>query len=305
MVLSDGVTYGFAHEGKIFLNPDVISSEAAVHEYTHLWDNYTQRTNPDLWNKGLDIFRGTSLWNDVLNDQNYADIKDDENLVLSECHARICGKIADAALQKVLERDGDLADGTYFINDCKTMLKNIGSKLKAMGVNSEDDAAIFSQNAARKIRGIDADISALISPEHVKEVTEAWNLKLMEERVIKSNRAHTGHLAESILNNLYPFSVTEERVQNERWNAAQKYRDTDPERFAKAKDAWEKYQEKKSGPAGTGAGRENPAVSGSGDERPAQEAVPAREAVEKDDEKKRKPAVPFQSQSGSGQLSFF
>ena len=101
--IQDNTTYGFSHKGRIYPNPDIISSEAVVHEYTHLWDNYTHRTNPDLWNKGLDIFRGTSLWNDVLNDQNYADIKDDENLVLSECHARICGKIADAVLLKVLE----------------------------------------------------------------------------------------------------------------------------------------------------------------------------------------------------------
>ncbi|MGN0738826.1 MAG: hypothetical protein ACI4LX_01480 [Treponema sp.] len=85
-----------------------MNSNAAVHEYTHLWDNYTQRTNPELWEKGLNLFKNTSLWNDVLNDENYADIKDNEDLVLSECHARICGKIADAVLQKVLEKDGDL-----------------------------------------------------------------------------------------------------------------------------------------------------------------------------------------------------
>ena len=102
------VVYGFAYEGKIYLNPDVMNSEVAIHEYTHLWDAYTQKTNPELWEKGLNIFKGTSLWNEVLEDENYADIKDDENLVLSECHARICGKIADAVLQKVLERDGDL-----------------------------------------------------------------------------------------------------------------------------------------------------------------------------------------------------
>ena len=106
--IQNNTTYGFAHDGKIYLNPDVMNSEAAIHEYTHLWDAYTQKTNPELWEKGLNIFKGTSLWNEVLEDENYADIKDDENLVLSECHARICGKIADAVLQKVLERDGDL-----------------------------------------------------------------------------------------------------------------------------------------------------------------------------------------------------
>ena len=34
-----------------------MNSEVAVHEYTHLWDKYVQRTNPDLWEKGKDIFR--------------------------------------------------------------------------------------------------------------------------------------------------------------------------------------------------------------------------------------------------------
>lgn len=101
-------TYGFAHNGKIYLNPDIMNSEVAVHEYTHLWDNYTQKTNPGLWKKGLQIFEGTSLWNDVLNDENYADIKNDKNQVLSEVHSRICGKIADSVLQKVLEWDGNM-----------------------------------------------------------------------------------------------------------------------------------------------------------------------------------------------------
>lgn len=36
-------TYGFVHEGKIYLNPEIMNSEVAVHEYTHLWDNYTQK----------------------------------------------------------------------------------------------------------------------------------------------------------------------------------------------------------------------------------------------------------------------
>ena len=127
MVSRDGrnkgmdTVYGFTHDGKIYLNPAVISSEAAVHEYTHLWDSYTQRTNPELWHKGMQIFRGTSLWNDVLADENYADIRDDDDLVLSECHARICGKIADAVLQKIIERDGGLKQAEMIDWDKETV----------------------------------------------------------------------------------------------------------------------------------------------------------------------------------------
>lgn len=107
MVLSDGITYGFTYEGKIYLNSDVLGAESAVHEYTHLWDNLTRKDNPELWNKGLKIFKGTSLWNEVINDSHYQDIKDDENLVLSECHARICGRVADSVLNHIAELDGN------------------------------------------------------------------------------------------------------------------------------------------------------------------------------------------------------
>lgn len=107
-LVRENEVYGFAHGGKVYLNPDVMTSEAAVHEYTHLWDAYTQRTNPELWKKGMDVFKGTKLWNDVKGDPNYEDIAGDDDLVLSEVHARISGKMADAVLQRIAERDGEL-----------------------------------------------------------------------------------------------------------------------------------------------------------------------------------------------------
>ena len=36
-------TYGFAYEGKIYLNPEIMNSEVPLHEYTHLCDNYCQK----------------------------------------------------------------------------------------------------------------------------------------------------------------------------------------------------------------------------------------------------------------------
>ena len=101
-------TYGFAHNGKVYLNPDIMNSEVAVHEYTHLWDNYTQNTNPELWEKGKSILKDTYYWNEVKSDPNYADIADNDDLVLSEIHSRICGKMADAVLERIAETDGKI-----------------------------------------------------------------------------------------------------------------------------------------------------------------------------------------------------
>ena len=103
----NGLTYGFVHNGKIYLNPDFMNSNAAVHEYTHLWDAYTQKTNPELWNKGLELFKDTQYWNEVISDPNYQDIKNDENLILSEIHSRICGDIAEKVLKRIAELDGE------------------------------------------------------------------------------------------------------------------------------------------------------------------------------------------------------
>lgn len=104
----DNQIYGFAYEGKIYLNPDIMNSEVAVHEYTHLWDNYIQRTNPELWEKGKEIFKDTYYWNEIKSDPNYTDIKNNDDLVLSEIHSRICGKIADTLFERIAETDGKI-----------------------------------------------------------------------------------------------------------------------------------------------------------------------------------------------------
>lgn len=101
--------YGFAFNNKIYLNPDLMNSNVIAHEYTHLWDNYVQKTNPELWEKGKVLFKDTYLWEEIKNNKNYQDIKDDENLVLSECHSRIVGKMAKDILTMIEERDGKIA----------------------------------------------------------------------------------------------------------------------------------------------------------------------------------------------------
>ena len=119
-MVSDGTTYGFAYDGKIYLNPDFMNSNAAVHEYTHLWDKYIQNTNPELWERGKEAFKKTSLWEQVKSDPSYTDIAGDEDLVLSECHARICGEIAQSVLEKIAREDGRIAKDTVIDWDKET-----------------------------------------------------------------------------------------------------------------------------------------------------------------------------------------
>ena len=144
MVLNDGIVYGYAFDNKIYLNPDIMNSEVAVHEYTHLWDNYTQRTNPELWEKGKSIFKNTKFWEEVKADPNYADIAYNDDLLLSEVHSRICGKMADKILSKITEQNGELTKDTVINWDketweyiCEELIANKSFNLEN-GLSSKD-----------------------------------------------------------------------------------------------------------------------------------------------------------------------
>lgn len=137
MVQNDN-TYGFAYEGKIYLNPDIMNSEVVVHEYTHLWDNYTQRTNPELWEKGKSIFKNTKFWEEVKADPNYADIADNDDLLLSEVHSRICGKMADKVLSRIAEQDGKLTQETVIDWDKETWNYICEEMMEGQAVNYEN-----------------------------------------------------------------------------------------------------------------------------------------------------------------------
>ena len=58
--------------------------------------------------KGKEIFKDTYYWNEIKSDPNYTDIKNNDDLVLSEIHSRICGKIADTLFERIAETDGKI-----------------------------------------------------------------------------------------------------------------------------------------------------------------------------------------------------
>jgi len=106
-MIQDSLTYGFTLNNKIYLNPELVNSNTIAHEYTHLWDKYIQKENPTLWENGKEIFKQTSLWNEIINDENYKAISNNEDLILSECHSRICGKFAEEVLNKIALENGN------------------------------------------------------------------------------------------------------------------------------------------------------------------------------------------------------
>ena len=168
-ITKDGTIYGFAHENKIYLNPDIVSSEAAIHEYTHLWDNYTKVTNPELWQKGKEIFKNTYLWEEIKNDPNYQDIAHDEDLILSECHARITGKIADQILDKILTENGELTKNTVIDWD-KEVFEYISKEFSEIDIKSLSE--FVSQTMKDFMEGKKLDLSKNLQQEETPKITK-------------------------------------------------------------------------------------------------------------------------------------
>ena len=99
----EGVVYGFVKDGIVYLNPSMMNPNTSIHEYTHLWDNALMQMNRPLWERGKALMKQTSLWNEVINDPNYADIKDNEDLVASEVHSRLVGPKGAELLSRLEE----------------------------------------------------------------------------------------------------------------------------------------------------------------------------------------------------------
>lgn len=115
-ITPQGEIYGFvAPNGDMYLDETVISPEHPIHEYTHLWDRYVAELNPKLWQTGIDIFKKTSLWNEILNNENYgkkwqtmrgitSDLLD--SLIASEVHARLTGERGRKILDQIAKDKG-------------------------------------------------------------------------------------------------------------------------------------------------------------------------------------------------------
>lgn len=87
-----GTMYGWTVGGKIYLTPQGMNPSTPVHEYTHLWANAMMQKNPKGWKSVKDLLRGTPIWEEVMSDANYSDIRDNEDLVVSEVLSQLSGK---------------------------------------------------------------------------------------------------------------------------------------------------------------------------------------------------------------------
>lgn len=131
-----GEVYGFVDkEGNIYLDETKISPEHPIHEYTHLWDRTIQKHNPKLWQRGVELMKQTSLWNEILNADNYGKLWQSmnlskeklEGLIASEVHARLVGENGEKLLANIAKNK----DSENIISKLKQWILDMWKEVKA------------------------------------------------------------------------------------------------------------------------------------------------------------------------------
>lgn len=129
---SDGNLYGFVDkDNNIYIDETAASVETPIHEYTHIWDKFVAKENPELWQRGVELMKQLPIWTEIENDPNYGgkwgDREDKEFLIASEVHARLVGEEGAEIINEYKDKSVIKAIKDW-ISEVWTVVKDIFSK---------------------------------------------------------------------------------------------------------------------------------------------------------------------------------
>ena len=99
LLTQNGTLYGWSVGDRIYLTKAGINPNTPIHEYTHLWAKAMMRNNREGWQSIVDIFKDTSMWDEVVNDKNYSGLTTDD-AICSEAIARYSGSRGAARMEE-------------------------------------------------------------------------------------------------------------------------------------------------------------------------------------------------------------
>ncbi len=108
---STGEVYGFAYNGKIYIDPRIAGADTPIHEYTHLWADAMKLASPKTWQRIVGIMeKQTKLWNDIA--KQYPELEDKDTLA-AEVLAHYSGSKGAERLQKLID-ETDMSDASLY-----------------------------------------------------------------------------------------------------------------------------------------------------------------------------------------------
>lgn len=62
---NNNLPLGFEFKGKVYLNPEKATLETPIHEFGHVFINYIEKNNPELYKKGINLIKESNLLDEV------------------------------------------------------------------------------------------------------------------------------------------------------------------------------------------------------------------------------------------------
>lgn len=130
---SDGTIYGFVHDGKIYIDPSIATSEVPIHEYTHIWSRQLRSANPKEWENIISLMKGTTIWDEVKNsNKNLKTDSDIADEVLAIYSGRKGSQRIKDEFNKIIEEDSSLLDKAKAMNAIHKVKQAINKFWKAV-----------------------------------------------------------------------------------------------------------------------------------------------------------------------------
>jgi hypothetical protein len=153
MATPRGEVYGFVTpEGDIYLDPGKINANTPIHEFGHLWCDFVEKNNPQLWAKITELVRQTPYYTDLLNNPTYANLNNDN----ARCNEAFAQAVGDGGERVFHSR----AMGSTFKDRFRALLQDFWSWIgQKLGIRSLTPEQISRLTFAQAVKGAIADLT--------------------------------------------------------------------------------------------------------------------------------------------------
>jgi hypothetical protein len=186
--LKDGdVIYAFTTDGNVYINPNLKTTKAALHETGHIWAGFVKENNPALYDKGLKLVEGTKELKKAI--EEYGDTPLAREEALMELMSSKGDTIVNAA-QKAKFKEWLLSLYKYVSENFKSLMKLSPKEVENLTLDKFLEGMLADLLAGKelttgKIKG-ETKFSKGSQEDAIREFIEIQRKKGLSDKEIKA-----------------------------------------------------------------------------------------------------------------------
>jgi hypothetical protein len=150
---SAGEIYGAVRDGVVYLDPTKLNANTPIHEFGHLWCDFVEKNNPELWTKIVALTKETPYYKDLLSNPAYAHLKTDDTRV-NEAFSQAIGDNGERVFH-------DECLSATFKERFKCLIKDVWSWVgKKMGIRGLPAEQIGKLTFEQAVKGAVTDMTS-------------------------------------------------------------------------------------------------------------------------------------------------